>query len=599
MATTLGAKSEGSIVKIKENGVLVDFYVAKQNYESGLNGAGRVLVVRKDCYGDTWWADTQNNYSLSHIDTWLNGDYKSLLDADICAVMGTTKFYYTYGNGGIGMSTLERSVFLLSCAELGEVRISVNNEGTELPIADILKIAYLDGSAVEQFTRSPYNGNITYVVYISSDGRSNLKHCSSSAASRPAFTLPSILYVNDDGSVSVNTAPTSPGSITIPETVQGGSTITVEWGSSTDAQSNLEGYVVQRSVDGGSAWTQIYQGSALTTTNTVPFGTEDVMYRVRAYDSEGLYSGWRTSGQVTVINNTAPTVPDGITVPEAVQGGQPLDIAWGPSTDGENNLAGYGLERQVDGGDWEAVYTGPGLAFTDQITKGWQTVAYRVRAYDDVSAYSGFAVSETREVNNNTPPAIVCEYPANTPLGLKNEGFEIPYTVEDEEGDAVTVTEAVDGAALRTFSVELGGENSFQLTGEAYMRILNGTHTLSITACDGSASAVHSLGFTKAVTEASVKLAQPMEADGPISVCVLSVSGFIPEDAEYSVEVTNNALDEAPVWEDCTATVRAGVNHVFENQTAANGFAFDFRLHVSRGESGVGGYITSVQGGFQ
>ncbi|MDE6588790.1 MAG: fibronectin type III domain-containing protein, partial [Oscillospiraceae bacterium] len=233
------------------------------------------------------------------------------------------------------------------------------------------------------------------------------------------------------------------------------------------------------------------------------------------------------------------------------------------------------------------------------ITKGWQTVAYRVRAYDEVSAYSGFAVSETREVNNNTPPRIVCDYPASTPLGLKNEGFEIPYTVEDEEGDAVTVIEAVDGAALRTFSVELGGTNSFQLTGEAYMRILNGTHTLTITASDGSASATHSLGFTKAVTEASVKLAQPMEADGPISVCVLSVSGFIPVDAEYSVEVTNNALDDDPVWEDCTAAVRAGVNHVFENDTAANGFAFDFRLKAKRGESGVGGYITSVQGGFQ
>ena len=65
------------------------------------------------------------------------------------------------------------------------------------------------------------------------------------------------------------------------------------------------------------------------------------------------------------------------------------------------------------------------------------------------------------------------------------------------------------------------------------------------------------------------------------------------------MEVTNNALDEAPVWEDCTAAVRAGTNYIFENKTAENGFAFDFRLRVERGESGIGGYITSVQGGFQ
>ena len=47
--TTLGNKSVGSIVKLKENGVLVDFYVAKHDYENGLNGMGRTLVVRKDC----------------------------------------------------------------------------------------------------------------------------------------------------------------------------------------------------------------------------------------------------------------------------------------------------------------------------------------------------------------------------------------------------------------------------------------------------------------------------------------------------------------------------------------------------------------------
>ena len=37
--TTLGNKSVGSIVKLKENGVLVDFYVAKHDYENGLNGS--------------------------------------------------------------------------------------------------------------------------------------------------------------------------------------------------------------------------------------------------------------------------------------------------------------------------------------------------------------------------------------------------------------------------------------------------------------------------------------------------------------------------------------------------------------------------------
>ena len=74
MATvTLGSKAEGSIIKLKENGVLVEFYIAKQNYESGLNGAGRVLVVRKDCYDQRQWHSSNiNAYASSAIDTWLN-----------------------------------------------------------------------------------------------------------------------------------------------------------------------------------------------------------------------------------------------------------------------------------------------------------------------------------------------------------------------------------------------------------------------------------------------------------------------------------------------------------------------------------------------
>lgn len=82
--TRLSSKSEGSIVKIKENGVLVDFYVAKHNYESGLNGSGRTLVVRKDCYDNRQWHTTPvNAYATSAIDAWLNSDYKNMLDPEI------------------------------------------------------------------------------------------------------------------------------------------------------------------------------------------------------------------------------------------------------------------------------------------------------------------------------------------------------------------------------------------------------------------------------------------------------------------------------------------------------------------------------------
>ena len=105
--------------------------------------------------------------------------------------------------------------------------------------------------------------------------------------------------------------------------------------------------------------------------------------------------------------------------------------------------------------------------------------------------------------------------------------------------------------------------------------------------------------FTKAVTAASITLAKPMEADAQITLCAITVGGLIPADAVFKVEVTNNGKDSSPVWEDATTEARNGRNHLFTNQTAANGFAFNFRVTAERGASGESGYIASIQGGFQ
>lgn len=90
--------------------------------------------------------------------------------------------------------------------------------------------------------------------------------------------------------------PSTPSSISVPTTVKGGESITISWGSSSGATR----YHLERSVNGGS-WTQIYQGSNRSYTDTITKGWKTVAYRVRAYNSDG-YSGYRTSPTITVIN---------------------------------------------------------------------------------------------------------------------------------------------------------------------------------------------------------------------------------------------------------------------------------------------------------
>ena len=280
--TTLGNKSVGSIVKLKENGVLVDFYVAKHDYENGLNGSGRTLVVRKDCY-DTrqWHTSNVNAYATSAIDTWLNSTYKNLLDADIRGVIGTTKIKYTPGNGNTTVGTLERAIFLLSVTELGRSASYANTEGTALSIASSLQIAYLNGSAVVQWTRSPSTVGTGGACCLSTDGDVGGRGCSGTGGSRPAFTLPSTLSVSDDGSVSVNTAPTISGS----------------YATGTNLGTKTAGFNLTYTVadaDGDTVTVKEYLDNVLQRTYTATLGATNTFQCVTAANFQTVLNGAHT-----------------------------------------------------------------------------------------------------------------------------------------------------------------------------------------------------------------------------------------------------------------------------------------------------------------
>ena len=193
--------AEGDIIKLNEGGTPVEFYVAKHDYEPDLNGAGRTLVVRKDCYENRAWdSGNVNAYASSDLDSWFNSTYKNMLDADIRSLISTTKIRYTPGNGNNTVGTLKRAIFALSLTELGQSRTDANTEGSALPIASTLRIAYRNGSATTQWTRSPRtNRRVSYVWRVDQDGYFNgLAVCGDSGGSRPAFTLPSTILINPD-----------------------------------------------------------------------------------------------------------------------------------------------------------------------------------------------------------------------------------------------------------------------------------------------------------------------------------------------------------------------------------------------------------------
>ena len=212
---------------------------------------------------------------------------------------------------------------------------------------------------------------------------------------------------------------------------------------------------------------------------------------------------------------------------------------------------------------------------------------------------STLVVSDDGTVSTNTAPAINA---SSTNLGKQNAPFNFAYTVTDADGDTLTVAEKLDGKTTATRTgIASGTALTFGRgsTADGFRRILNGSHTIQITASDGKESTSLSATFTKSVTSATVTLTTPLAVDGDITVAVLQVTGGIPDDATFKVEVTNNANDPSPVWQDATVEVKKGVNIVFTNSEATNGAAFNFRVSVSRGASGTGGYIEAISGAFQ
>lgn len=204
----------------------------------------------------------------------------------------------------------------------------------------------------------------------------------------------------------------------------------------------------------------------------------------------------------------------------------------------------------------------------------------------------------------NQPPEITSDVgESGVALGEKNEPFALSYTVTDGDGDPMTITEKVNGVALAVReNVASGTELTVQFLSEKalFQQILNGENTLTLEVDDGKTSTDWTATFTKNVTRAVLSLAQPLTADDTITVAAMTLEGSFPADMSLTVELTNNALDDSPVWENCIdiqrGESRAFVHHAFANKTAVRGFAFNYKITVTRGESGTGGNITMIGG---
>ncbi|MFI3254464.1 MAG: DUF6273 domain-containing protein [Eubacteriales bacterium] len=495
---TLGGKSIGSSVFMEENGtkeeyIIVHHGLPSSDYDASCNGT---WVFRKDILSMKSWDSTGvNGYSSSTIHNYLNGDFLSIFSTYIQNQIKSIKLPFC-NNGAVskGSSGLLCKAFLLSGYEIGWTTsdaVMLTVEGAKLSYfisgtstdAEALRIATFSYVASRWWLRTSYQAESERAWYVANTASFNIATSVTEYGVRPAFILPSTMSVTDSGLLTDNSAPSN-GSAFFPSTYHPsvGDTVTLTWYEGSDVDGNLEGYVVSKSLDKGTSWTEIYRGPALSTTDLIP-DVEEVQYRIFTFDSLGAESSTRGT-QVYVKTNTPP---------------------------------------QISGSDEN--------------------------------------------------------------LGQFTTAFTKTYIVTDDEGGVVTVSEKVNGVLLKSFSVTLGGTNTFSFSQADWAKLGNGNHVLTITATDSEGeSATRTFSFSKMETEIHLQYLEAYETTNPVSLGILTVKKEIPEGATFSAEVCNNGFDDNPTWENVTAAVNSGGRFYLNNATkTASKWGYNVRIKVDRG----------------
>ena len=269
-----------------------------------------------------------------------------------------------------------------------------------------------------------------------------------------------------------------PASVSIPASIQGGTSIDITVTPSTGKKyGGTVSYTYQYKLDNGG-W-QALSGPTTASTQqlTVPKGTASVQVRVRAQDNLGFTSStWVASETVAVTNNQPPTAPGSIDVSNVVSG-QEATITLTAATDPDGSIASYIYQRSVDSGMWQQFAQENALTQTDTVSNSWGTVQYRACAVDNEGAQGPFATSTLYTV---TSGLLVIGGP-NPSLGELDRQFNLALNINVTGVPSLTdidVQATLDGAGIYTGQVDSGGVATIPVDARV---LYTGAHTIRVT----------------------------------------------------------------------------------------------------------------------
>ena len=186
-------------------------------------------------------------------------------------------------------------------------------------------------------------------------------------------------------------------------------------------------------------------------------------------------------------------------------------------------------------------------------------------------------------------------------LGEKDAEFELAYTpIGPRENESVKVVEILDGQEKRQYTVTSGTKTSFKIDKDEWKEILNGQHTITIKADDGTEKAEKTFKFSKNENEILFELKNPMEAIEMPTKAIVQMIASIPSGATSKVEICNNAFDTNIAWQDVTEEAKNLENIEFKNKSkTAENWGVNIRVNIKRNSAEGSCFISTLNMKFE
>jgi redox-sensitive bicupin YhaK (pirin superfamily) len=190
--------------------------------------------------------------------------------------------------------------------------------------------------------------------------------------------------------------------------------VTAGWSASLTSGAT---YVLERA-DNGGAFVQVYAGSALSHSASLPNGS--YLFRVKAVKSGYSDSAWKTSTPCEVV--LVAGMPATLSVPTSNTTGS-VTAGWSASlTPG----AIYVLERADNGGAFTQVYEGNLLSYTSTLGNG--SYVFRIKATKTGFADSAWKTSTTCNVLLTASMPATLSVPTSSTTGKVTASWSVSAT---------------------------------------------------------------------------------------------------------------------------------------------------------------------------